>query len=63
LRPVERVLRPRRNPFTCQIAIARRHERHVKLAGPLTLETIADSAIAQGLATREEIEAVVERFA
>jgi hypothetical protein len=42
--------------------IAPRHERHVKLAGPLTLEAIADSAIAQGLATREEIEAVVDEL-
>jgi SAM-dependent methyltransferase len=38
------------------------HERDVKLVSPLTLENIADSAIAEGLATREEIEAVVEEL-
>jgi hypothetical protein len=37
-------------------------EGDVKLVSPLTLENIADSAIADGLATREEIEAVVDEL-
>jgi hypothetical protein len=35
------------------------HEGDVKLVTPLTLENIADSAIAAGLATREEIDGLV----
>jgi 2-polyprenyl-3-methyl-5-hydroxy-6-metoxy-1,4-benzoquinol methylase len=38
------------------------HERDVKLVSPLTLENIADSAIAEGLATREEIDAVLDEL-
>jgi SAM-dependent methyltransferase len=40
------------------------HEGDVKLVTPLTLENIADSAVAEGLATREEIDALlVELYA
>lgn len=35
------------------------HEHDVKLVTPLTLENIADSTIAEGLASREEIESVL----
>ena len=38
------------------------HERDVKLVSPLTLENIADSAIAEGLATREEVDAVLDEL-
>ena len=38
------------------------HEGDVKLVSPLTLENIADTAIAEGLATREEIEAVLDEL-
>jgi SAM-dependent methyltransferase len=38
------------------------HEGDVKLVSPLTLENIADSAIAEGLTTREEIDAVVDEL-
>jgi hypothetical protein len=38
------------------------HEGDVKLVSPLTLENIADSAIAEGLATRDEIEAVLDEL-
>jgi SAM-dependent methyltransferase len=38
------------------------HEGDVKLVSPLTLENIADSAIAEGLATREEIEALLDEL-
>jgi SAM-dependent methyltransferase len=38
------------------------HEGDVKLLSPLTLENIADSAIAEGLATREEIEALLDEL-
>jgi hypothetical protein len=38
------------------------HKGDVKLVGPLTLENIADSAIAEGLATREEIDAVLDEL-
>jgi len=38
------------------------HEHDVKLMTPLTLENIADSAIAEGLATREEIEWAVDEL-
>jgi hypothetical protein len=37
-------------------------EGDIKLVSPLTLENIADSAIAEGLATHEEIEAVVDEL-
>jgi len=35
------------------------HEGDVKLVSPLTLENIADSAVAEGLASREEIEGLL----
>jgi SAM-dependent methyltransferase len=38
------------------------HEGDVKLVSPLTLENIADSAMAEGLATRDEIEAVLDEL-
>jgi len=38
------------------------HEGDVKLVSALTLENIADSAIAEGLATREEIKAVLDEL-
>jgi SAM-dependent methyltransferase len=38
------------------------HEGDVKLVSALTLENIADSAIAEGLTTREEIDAVVDEL-
>jgi len=37
-------------------------EGDVKLVTPLTLENIADSAIAEGLASREEIDSVVAQL-
>jgi SAM-dependent methyltransferase len=38
------------------------HEGDVKLVTPLTLENIADAAIAEGVATPEEIEAVLDEL-
>jgi SAM-dependent methyltransferase len=38
------------------------HEHDVKLVSPLTLENIADAAIAEGLATREEINTVLDEL-
>jgi hypothetical protein len=38
------------------------HEGDVKLVCPLTLENIADSAVAEGLATSDEIAALVEEL-
>ena len=38
------------------------HEGDVKLVSALTLENVADSAIAEGLATREEIKAVLDEL-
>ena len=38
------------------------HEGDVKLVSLLTLENIADSVILEGLATRQEIEAVVDEL-
>jgi SAM-dependent methyltransferase len=38
------------------------HEGDVKLVTPLTLESIADSSIAEGLATRTEIDAVLDEL-
>jgi SAM-dependent methyltransferase len=38
------------------------HEGDVKLVSPLTLENIADSAIAAGLSTRDEIELLLEEL-
>jgi hypothetical protein len=38
------------------------HEGDVKLVSPLTLENIADSAVAEGLVTRDEIDAVLDEL-
>jgi hypothetical protein len=38
------------------------HEGDIKLVTPLTLENIADSSIGDGLATREEIDSVLDEL-
>jgi hypothetical protein len=38
------------------------HEGAIKLVSPLTLENIADSAFAEGLVTRDEIDAVLDEL-
>jgi hypothetical protein len=38
------------------------HEGDIKLVTPLTLENIADSAIAEGLVTGDELEAVIDEL-